>query len=89
MKNKMIINSFNKVNCEKKEVIYERIFFKKRFNYKHVLGFAMCLLFIIIIGYPRQEEVSPLNVKIDNTEITSECEDEDLECIIEKKREKE
>lgn len=89
MKNKMIIDSFNKINCDKKDIIFERIFFKKKINYRYVVGFATCLLFILAIGYRPEDKMSPLNVRTDNIEDIKECNEDDLECIMEFEREKE
>ena len=84
MKNKMIINSFNKVSCDNKDIIFERLFIKKRFNYKYVVGFVTCLVFIIAISYKPNNDMSPLTTKQDNSYEVNGCVQEDLECINER-----
>ncbi len=86
MKNKQIIDSFNKVNCTNKDTIYEKIFFKKRFNYKYIGILATCLIFVLVINYKPSDQVSPLNTNESNN-FKIQCDIEtDEECNIEKEK---
>jgi hypothetical protein len=85
MKNKKIIDSFNKVNCENKDIIFEKIFFKKRYNYKYIAILATCLIFVLFINYnPKDQQITPLTNN-ESEQFKMQCiEPENEECIIEK-----